>query len=315
MRKWMILGLLILSLGKTYSMSIGSVECFFIENTSGEAIMYDVSFYDDVSHSENRTANGIEFGYVSPVRKDTIEPGGLAHLFECKRNEDISSFMKFRSIVKELNIYGSNGRLILTLDDIFEDSFTPGSRGVVAFTIVIDGQTIEQGRGKYGPAEPVNPNDYTMTYFDDIEFFDDSYMENFGISFYVNGSMFGFGINSAEVNFFPFKYMHYGLRIFEFNYLISSAYGNSWNFLVTPNIGVQYSFTDNLRISASALIKLGIELHNGNVSFAWMPGAAVNLIYKSVGIKYSALYSPRYGFVNEISVNYLTWFTGFRYRS
>jgi len=286
--------------------------------------MYVVRFNETLR--DNKIIDETEIRYVSPVRKNIIKQGDEASLFSSKINKNYweeKTDIIFHAVVLELFIYTSNGELILTLDDIKEEMFSYTFPGLRLVSIIINEEIINAGKEKYSNEARVEYNDFQLTYFDGIEFYDCHFWEPFSINYLFSNDIWGVGINSIDIKFIFLKYFHYGFNLLDIDFIFSannSKESSVFFNLVVPNVGFHYSFHDNFRVTASGLVKLGFEVstdihENVFCSFLVSPGFSVGfLLFDFIGLKYTGMLTKRYGYINEISISFFVdWFTSYKY--
>ena len=293
-----------------YATSI-PVETFVLNNKSEIDIMYSIQFNNSLR--KNSVINGIETTWQSPIHRNIIKKDGIAPLFSCKTNEDISVIQKINDIIKELYIYTIDGSLILKLEDINDTIFEHSFPGLSRYAIVITQENIYAGLNKYIDESKVNNEHFLLTYFDNIEFYDYGFSDWFGISTLFYDNSWGIGINSVHIYFIPFKYFQYGLGFFNIDYVHE---GNGLLFIhfLVPSIGLHYSFNNKLKVAINGITKLGIEIIDKKCLFSFIPGFSVNFIFDPVGLKYSGLFHGQYGYMHEITISFSQWFQGHRYK-
>jgi hypothetical protein len=104
-------------------------------------------FKDDVLISNIYIIHYYPFAIKKSIPKSNFYDIGI---FFIRPNYEITPKDIFHSLVEEFIVYDIKGNIIMTIDDIDEESFTIFGSGARELIIYITQETIENGRRKYG---------------------------------------------------------------------------------------------------------------------------------------------------------------------
>jgi hypothetical protein len=112
---------------------------------------------------------------------------------------------------------------------------------------------IKNGKEKYQNEARVDRNDFKLTRFDGIEFYNVMFDEWFSIDYLFSNDIWGIGLNASNIRFLFFNYFHIGLGLLNWSKVNKNNESSKFIHLIVPNLGLHHSFNDNFRIAAFSI--------------------------------------------------------------
>jgi hypothetical protein len=132
------------------------MEIFYIENSTDESLTFSMICNDDIKYDMNLDVyrNEIFLTIIKKLRarsnsKFPVAPEGKIIIMDCEMNILIGALEKFQRILNNFIVYDAEGNIILTMDDINENTFITYEVINIEYVIKITPDIVEAGRMKY----------------------------------------------------------------------------------------------------------------------------------------------------------------------